>query len=132
VLLGRRDLDARPQQSRLRPRQEVRLDEVRIGRADTNSILGVLPQSTVAGKTGSASAATVVSVGKKLTRDLHLTYEQGWRTRGRAQDHWTITQHFQLLARAGLPAGTGRGLPLDFQMKRGALRTAHGHPAAHG
>ena len=29
------------------------VDEVRIGRSDTGSILGVLPQSTVAGRTGS-------------------------------------------------------------------------------
>ena len=50
---------------------------MKIGRADTQSVLGVLPQSTVAGRTGSASAAEVVSVGKKLTNNIHLTYEQG-------------------------------------------------------
>jgi len=82
------------------------LDEVRIGRADTNSILGVLPQSTVAGKTGSASAAEVVSVGKKLTRDLHLTYEQGLAdAEGALRLSWQITRQFQLLARAGFLPG---------------------------
>jgi translocation and assembly module TamB len=82
------------------------LDEVRIGRADTNSILGVLPQSTVAGKTGSASAAEVVSVGKKLTRDVHLTYEQGLAdAEGALKIAWQITQHFQVLVRAGYLPG---------------------------
>lgn len=82
------------------------LDEVRIGRADTNSILGVLPQSTVAGKTGSAAAADVVSVGKKLTRNVHLTYEQGLAdAEGALKITWTITQKFQLLVRAGYLPG---------------------------
>ena len=57
--------------------KKLGLDEVRIGRADTNSVLGVLPQSTVAGRTGSASAAEVVSVGKRLGKNVYLTYEQG-------------------------------------------------------
>lgn len=82
------------------------LDEVRIGRADTSSILGVLPQSTVAGKTGSASAAEVVSVGKKLTRDVHLTYEQGLAdAEGALKVTWQITQRFQVLVRAGFLPG---------------------------
>ncbi len=82
------------------------LDEVGIGRANTNSILGVLPQSTVAGKTGSASAADVVSVGKQLTRSVHLTYEQGLAdAEGALKITWTITQKFQLLARVGYLPG---------------------------
>lgn len=86
--------------------KKLGLDEVRIGRADTNSILGVLPQSTVAGKTGSASASEVVSVSKKLTRDLHLTYEQGLAdAEGALKLSWQITRQFQLLARAGFLPG---------------------------
>ncbi len=82
------------------------LDEVKIGRADTNAILGTLPQSTVAGKTGSASAAEVVSVGKKLTRDVHLTYEQGLAdAEGALKLAWQISQRFQLMARAGFLPG---------------------------
>jgi translocation and assembly module TamB len=82
------------------------LDEVKIGRSDTNSILGVLPQSTVAGKTGSASAAEVVSVGKKLTRDIHLTYEQGLAdAEGALKVTWQISRHFQVLVRAGFLPG---------------------------
>jgi translocation and assembly module TamB len=82
------------------------LDEVKIGRSDTNSILGVLPQSTVAGKTGSASAAEVVSVGKKLTRDIHLTYEQGLAdAEGALKVTWQISRRFQVLVRAGFLPG---------------------------
>ena len=66
----------------------------------------MLPQSTVAGKTGSASAAEVVSVGKKLTRSVHLTYEQGLAdAEGALKITWTITQKFQILARAGYLPG---------------------------
>ncbi|MEO7742927.1 MAG: translocation/assembly module TamB domain-containing protein [Usitatibacter sp.] len=86
--------------------KKLGLDEVRIGRANANSLLGVLPQSTVAGKTGSGSAADVVSVGKKLTRDVHLNYEQGLAdAEGALKITWTITQNFQLLARAGYLPG---------------------------
>lgn len=82
------------------------LDEVRIGRADTNAILGVMPQSTVAGKTGSASAAEVVSVGKRLGRNVHLTYEQGLAdAEGALKVAWQITQRFQLIVRAGFLPG---------------------------
>ncbi|HET7729617.1 MAG TPA: translocation/assembly module TamB domain-containing protein [Usitatibacter sp.] len=82
------------------------LDEVKIGRADANSILGVLPQSTVAGKTGSASAAEVVSVGKKLGRNFHLTYEQGLAdAEGALKVTWQITRQFQMLVRAGYLPG---------------------------
>ena len=82
------------------------LDEVRIGRADTGSILGVLPQSTVAGKTGSASAAEVVSVGKRITRNVHLSYEQGLAdAEGALKVAWQISRQFQLLVRAGYLPG---------------------------
>ena len=81
-------------------------DEVKIGRSGANSVLGVLPQSTVAGRTGTASAAEVVTVGKKLTRDVHLTYEQGLSdAEGTLKVAWQITRRFQLLARAGYLPG---------------------------
>jgi translocation and assembly module TamB len=81
-------------------------DEVRIGRADTMSALGTLPQSTVAGKTGSASAAEVVTVGKRLSKDLYVVYEQGLaETEGALKIAWQITQKFQLLLRAGYLPG---------------------------
>ena len=82
------------------------LDEVKIGRSDNGSVLGVLPQSTVAGRTGSPSAATVVSVGKRLTRNVNLTYEQGLAdAEGALRIAWQLTRQFQLLARAGYLPG---------------------------
>jgi translocation and assembly module TamB len=81
------------------------IDEIIIGRSD-QGVLGVLPQSTVAGRTGSASASEVVSVGKRITRDVHLTYEQGMAdAEGTLKVAWRITRQFQLLARAGYLPG---------------------------
>ena len=81
-------------------------DEIRIGRADTNSVLGVLPQSTVAGRTGTSSASDVVSVGRRLNNNLYLTYEQGLAdAEGALKLTWRITQQFQILARAGYLPG---------------------------
>lgn len=82
------------------------LDEVKLGRADTNSILGVLPQSTVAGKTGSPSAAEVVTVGKHLGKDITLTYEQGLAdAEGALKIAWRLSRQFQVLVRAGYLPG---------------------------
>jgi translocation and assembly module TamB len=86
--------------------QRFGFDEVRIGRSDTMSALGTLPQSTVAGKTGSASAAEVVTVGKRLSKDIYVVYEQGLAdAEGALRIAWQITQHFQLLLRAGYLPG---------------------------
>ncbi|HET9580830.1 MAG TPA: translocation/assembly module TamB domain-containing protein [Usitatibacter sp.] len=86
--------------------QRLGLDEVKIGRTDTQSVLGVLPQSTVAGRTGSASAAEVVTVGKKLTRNVHLSYEQGLAdAEGALKVTLEISRQFQLLVRAGYLPG---------------------------
>ena len=82
------------------------LDEVKIGRSDAGSILGVLPQSTVAGKTGSASAAEIVSVGKRIRKDVFLSYEQGLGdVEGALKVAWQISNQFQLLVRAGYLPG---------------------------
>jgi translocation and assembly module TamB len=81
-------------------------DEIKIGRSDTSSVLGVLPQSTVAGRTGTASASEVVSVGKRLNDRLHLTYEQGLAdAEGALKVTWRISRQFQVLARAGFLPG---------------------------
>jgi translocation and assembly module TamB len=81
-------------------------DEIRIGRADTGSVLGVLPQSTVAGRTGTSSASEVVSVGKRLNNRLHLEYEQGLAdTEGALKVTWRISRQFQVLVRAGYLPG---------------------------
>jgi translocation and assembly module TamB len=81
-------------------------DDVRIGRSDTASALGALPQTTVAGRTATASAAEVVSVGKRLTKDINVVYEQGLAdAEGALRLTWQITQKFQLLVRAGYLPG---------------------------
>jgi translocation and assembly module TamB len=86
--------------------KKLGIDEVRIGRADTNSVLGVLPQSTVAGRTGSPAASEVVSVGKNINRNLQLTYEQGLAdVEGALKLTYRVTRQFQLLARAGYLPG---------------------------
>jgi translocation and assembly module TamB len=86
--------------------KKLGFDEIRFGRADTNSILGVLPQSTVAGRTGTASAADVVAIGKRVNNRVHLTYEQGLAdVEGALKLTWRITRQFQLLARAGYLPG---------------------------
>ena len=91
-------------------------DEIRIGRADANSALGVLPQSTVAGRTGTASASDVVSVGRRLNDKFHLTYEQGLSdAEGALMITWRISQHFQVLARAGYLPGLDAVYRWTFQ-----------------
>lgn len=82
------------------------IDDVHIGHANTLSNLGVLPESTVAGRTRSPSAAEVVTVGKRLNRNLQLDYEQGLAdAEGALRVTWRISQQFQLLARAGYLPG---------------------------
>jgi len=82
------------------------IDEVRIGRSDAGNNLGVLPESTVAGKTGSPAAADVVTVGKKLNRNFHLEYSQGLAdAEGTLKLTYIISRQFQLLVRAGYLPG---------------------------
>src|SRR4029450_6706013 len=86
--------------------KKLGFDEIKIGRADANSVLGVLPQSTVAGRTGTPSASEVVSVGKRLTRDLHLTFEQGLAdAEGALKVTSRISRQFAVLVRAGYLPG---------------------------
>jgi translocation and assembly module TamB len=86
--------------------KKLGIDEVRIGKADTNSVLGVLPQSTVAGRTGTPAASDVVSVGKHINRNLQLTYEQGLADmEGALRLTYRVTRQFQILARAGYLPG---------------------------
>ncbi|HUI98997.1 MAG TPA: translocation/assembly module TamB domain-containing protein, partial [Usitatibacter sp.] len=86
--------------------QKLGFDEVKVGRASTNSALGVLPESTVAGRIGTASAAESVTVGRSLTHDVHLSYEQELgAAEGTLKLAWKLTHSFELLARAGYLPG---------------------------
>ena len=82
------------------------IDEFKIGRADTNSILGVLPENTVAGRTGQPSAAEVVSVGKNINKNIQLAYEQGLAaTEGTLKLTYRVTRPFSVLVRMGYLPG---------------------------
>jgi translocation and assembly module TamB len=91
-------------------------DDVRVGRSDTVSALGVLPQSTVAGKTGTAAAGDVVSIGKRLTKDIYIVYEHGLAdAEGALRVTWQISQAFQVLLRAGYLPGADAVYRWTFQ-----------------
>src|SRR5205814_7951905 len=86
--------------------QRFGFDEVKVGRSDTASALGTLPQSTVAGRTATAAATEVVTVGKRLSKDVYVVYEQGLaEAEGALRITWQITQKFQVLLRAGYLPG---------------------------
>ncbi|MGE5617195.1 MAG: translocation/assembly module TamB domain-containing protein, partial [Bacillota bacterium] len=86
--------------------QRFGFDEVKIGRSDTSSVLGTLPQSTVAGRTAQAAATEVVTVGKRLSKNVYVGYEQGLaQAEGALRITWQITQKFQMLLRAGYLPG---------------------------
>ena len=86
--------------------QKLGFDEVKVGRASTGSVLGVLPEMTVAGRIGSGSAAESVTVGRSLTHDVHLSYEQQLgAAEGTLKLAWKITRRFELLAREGYLPG---------------------------
>ncbi len=81
------------------------LDEFGIGR-DRGSALGALPQSTVAGRTRSATPAEVFTVGKRLGDDLTVSYQQGLaETEGSLRVAWQLTRSLQLILRAGYLPG---------------------------
>ena len=95
--------------------KKLGFDEIKVGRADT-SVLGVLPQSTVAGRTRSASASDSVSVGKRINDHLHLTLEQGLAdVEGSLKLTWLITQQFQVLVRGGYLPGVDAVYRWTFQ-----------------
>jgi translocation and assembly module TamB len=83
----------------------IGLDEVRVGPGESGT-LGALPQSTVAGKTGTASASEVVTVGKRLSDDLYVSYRQGLaEAQGSVRVAWQLTRSLQLILRAGYLPG---------------------------
>ncbi|MFZ3321757.1 MAG: translocation/assembly module TamB domain-containing protein [Usitatibacter sp.] len=86
--------------------KKLGIDEVSIGHSDSGSPLGVMPQSTVAGRTGSPAATDVVTIGSQITKQVRMSYEQGFAdAEGALKVTWNITKQFQLLARAGYLPG---------------------------
>ena len=81
------------------------IDDVSLGRDDSGT-LGTLPKSTVAGRTGTASAVEVVTVGKRLTDDIYVSYRRGLAdAEGSLRVAWQLTRSLQLILRAGYLPG---------------------------
>jgi translocation and assembly module TamB len=86
--------------------KKLGIDEISIGHSDSGSPLGVMPQSTVAGRTGAPAATDVVTIGSQLSKTVRMSYEQGFAdAEGALKFTWNITKQFQLLARAGYLPG---------------------------
>lgn len=80
-------------------------DDVRFGQ-DSGSLLGTMPQSTVAGKTGTTSNQDVLTVGKRLSENIYLSYQQGLAdAEGSMRVALQVTQAFQVILRAGYQPG---------------------------
>ncbi len=86
--------------------KKLGIDEISIGHSDTGSPLGVMPQSTVAGRTGAPAATDVVTIGSQLSSSVRLSYEQGFAdAEGALKVTWSFTKQFHLLVRAGYLPG---------------------------
>ncbi len=82
------------------------VDEIRVGRGDSGSALGALPQNTVAGRTGSTSGAEALTLGKRLTKDIYVSYQQSLAdAEATLRFTYQVTQKFHLLLIAGSKPG---------------------------
>ncbi len=101
-ILGRDD----PNSGRLLGGLGLTADDIRLGQ-DSGSLLGTMPQSTVAGKTGSTAATQdMLTVGKRLSDNIYLSYQQGLAdAEGSMRVAWQVTKSFQLILRAGYQTG---------------------------
>ena len=100
-ILGRDDM----QSGRLLGGLGLSADDIRLGQ-DSGSLLGTMPQSTVAGKTGTNTTQDVLTVGKRLSDTIYLSYRQGLaESEGSMRVAWQVTKSFQLILRAGYQTG---------------------------
>lgn len=85
--------------------RQLGIDEVSIRAADTADSGSLLPRQTVAGRLRSDTPTVggeIVSIGKRLSDDLTLSYEQATAgTTSIVQLHYQLTRRFSLIARAG-------------------------------
>ncbi|QJR16813.1 translocation/assembly module TamB domain-containing protein [Usitatibacter palustris] len=92
------------------------LDEVRVGRGDSTSALGALPQSTVAGKTGATSGSEVFTVGKRLTKDIYVSYQHSLAdAEATLRFTYQLTKQLQLLLIAGDKPGVDAVYRFTFE-----------------
>jgi autotransporter translocation and assembly factor TamB len=60
----------------------------------------------VAGRTGAPAATDVVTIGSQLSKDVRMSYEQGFAdAEGALKLSWSLTKQLQLLVRAGYLPG---------------------------
>ena len=77
------------------------LDDFGISRQNAGT-LGALPQSTVAGRTSSTSGTDVFTVGKRLTQDIYVSYQQGLAdAQASLRFTYQVSRKLQFLLRAG-------------------------------
>ena len=80
--------------------RQLGFDDVSIGRTGV-SALG-MPQSSIAGKTGSTVGNETLTVGKRLTKDLYVSYQQGLAdAEASVRFAYQVTRRLQLLLIAG-------------------------------
>ena len=80
-------------------------------------MLGTMPQSTVAGRTGTASTVEVVTVGTRLTDDIYVSYRQGLAdAEGSLRVAWQLTRSLAAHPARRLPSRHRRRLPLLVQV----------------
>lgn len=81
--------------------RQLGFDDVSIGR-NNQGALGAMPQSSIAGKTGSNSGSEMLTVGKRLTKDLYVSYQQGLAdAQASVKFAYTVSRRLQLLLTAG-------------------------------
>jgi translocation and assembly module TamB len=91
------------------------LDEVSFG-TDDSGVLGTMPQSTVAGRTGGSTSAEVVTVGKQLTDDIRVSYRQGLAdAEGSFRVTLQFTRSLQFILRAGYLPGIDAAYRFSFK-----------------
>jgi translocation and assembly module TamB len=95
--------------------RQLGFDEVSIGRGGS-SALGAMPQSSVAGRTGSTVGAEVLTVGKRLTKDLYVSYRQGLAdAQATVRFAYQFSRKLQILLTAGDKPGVDAVYRFTFE-----------------
>jgi translocation and assembly module TamB len=95
--------------------RQLGFDDVGFGRGG-QSALGAMPQSSVAGRTGSTSGAEVFTVGKRLSRNLYVSYQHGLAdAQATVRFAYTVSRRLQLLLIAGDKPGVDAVYRFTFE-----------------
>jgi translocation and assembly module TamB len=81
------------------------IDEISLRSGDIGAVGSLLPRSSVAGSvrgTGSTAAGEIVTIGKRLSDNITVSYEQALATTGSlVQISYQLTRRLSVIARAG-------------------------------